>query len=176
MSLKKYSHEEIEKMSMLELANLILLDGKKAQNFRDVFEKIAKMKGFTNEENKERIAQFYTDLNLDGRFMTIGSNMWGLKRWYPVEQADEEVTNAPKKKKKKAKAKPKKKKKEKEPEVEEDLDVVDDNIEVLTANFNDDDDDDDEDEDIDFDDEFDDDDYDESDDDDDESDEEEVKK
>ncbi|WP_188456875.1 DNA-directed RNA polymerase subunit delta [Virgibacillus oceani] len=139
MSLNNYSHEEISKMSMIDLANLILLEEKKALNFKDIYEKIAELKGFNEEEKHDNIAQFYTDLNINGHFMTIGSNMWGLKRWYPVEQIDEEITAVPKKKKKKA---PKKKapKKEETFEAEEELEIDDDDIEVLTGNFKEDDD------------------------------------
>lgn len=127
MSLKNYSHEEIQHMSMIEVASLILLDEKKAFHFKDVFDKIAELKGFTDGEKEANIAQFYTDLNVDGRFITTGSNMWGLKRWYPVEQMDEEVTVAPKKKKKA--------KKKKEEDVEDDLDVVEDDLEIFEDDF-----------------------------------------
>ncbi|ASN04040.1 DNA-directed RNA polymerase subunit delta [Virgibacillus necropolis] len=154
MSLKKYSHEEISKMSMIELANLILLDKKKAVDFRDIFKKIAELKGFSEKEKETNITQFYTDLNIDGRFMTPGSNLWGLKRWYTVEQRDEEVAAAPKKKKKKA-AKKKAKKKD-DYDDEEELDIVDEDIEELSDDLDNDDDDyhDDDDEDYDDDEEF----------------------
>ncbi|WP_200412038.1 DNA-directed RNA polymerase subunit delta, partial [Virgibacillus salexigens] len=92
--------EQIQNMSMIELASLILLDEKKAIHFKDIFNKLADLRGYSEEEEQATIAQFYTDLNVDGRFITIGENMWGLKRWYPVEHMDVEVTNAPKKKKK----------------------------------------------------------------------------
>ncbi|SDK15686.1 DNA-directed RNA polymerase subunit delta [Sediminibacillus albus] len=107
MSLKNYSHEEIADFSMIEIANLILLDEKKAMDFREVYDRIAEYKGYSKAQKDEYIAQFYTDLNTDGRFLTGGSNLWGLKVWYPVEQIEEEITDAPKKKKKKKKAKAK---------------------------------------------------------------------
>ncbi|MFZ3578569.1 DNA-directed RNA polymerase subunit delta [Virgibacillus sp. DJP39] len=131
-------------MSMIELANLILLDKKKAVNFRDIFKKIADLKGFDEKEKETNITQFYTDLNIDGRFMTTGSNLWGLKTWYPVDQRDEELTAiAPKKKKKKPAAKKKPKKKAKDfDEEEEELDIVDEDIEELADDLDDDDDDD----------------------------------
>nr|WP_276536947.1 DNA-directed RNA polymerase subunit delta [Oceanobacillus caeni] len=112
-------------MSMLELASIILKEEKKALHFKDVFDKVAEVKGFSEAEKEEKIAQFYTDLNVDGRFTTLGSNMWGLKRWYPIEQADEEV-HTPKKKKKKA---TKKKRKEEEIDEEEDFGEEDDLLE-----------------------------------------------
>ncbi|MCM3741458.1 DNA-directed RNA polymerase subunit delta [Oceanobacillus luteolus] len=99
--LGKYSQEELKKKSMLELASIILKDAKKALNFNEIYDQIAEIKEYTQEEKDERVAQFYTELNVDGSFMTIGSNIWGLKEWYPVEQADEQVTSVPKKRKKK---------------------------------------------------------------------------
>lgn len=103
VSLKDYSREEIERMALIDLANDLLLERKKALNFHDTFEEVADIKGLSKAKKAESISQFYTDLNLDGRFLTLGSNVWGLKRWYPVDQIDEEVAMAPKKKKKSTK-------------------------------------------------------------------------
>ncbi|MFC3039633.1 DNA-directed RNA polymerase subunit delta [Virgibacillus xinjiangensis] len=132
MSLKDYSHEELKGMSKLELANLVLLEEKKALDFQELFSRVAEHKELSDSEQKEGIAQFYTDMNVDGRFLTLGSNVWGLKRWYPVEQMDEEITDSPKKKKKK----PAKKKKVEEEEVfaeSDDLDFFDDDLEDVPA-------------------------------------------
>lgn len=74
---------------MLELANLILTDEKTEMNFLDLFHKVAEVKGLTEAQKEDLLARFYTDLNVDGRFTTLGSNVWGLKRWYPVEQTIE---------------------------------------------------------------------------------------
>jgi len=136
VSLKNYSHDELEKMSKIELANAILMDEKKAMNFKDIFEKIAEVKDLAEEDQKSGISQFFTDINVDGRFLTIGSNMWGLKRWYPVDQIDEEVTAAPKKKKKK-----KKKAKAEEEELElqkEELDIPDEDMDEIIEDFDED--------------------------------------
>ena len=103
MSLKNYDNEQLTKMSMIELANLILTDEKKSLEFKDIFQQVADIKGLTESQRADIIAQFYTDLNMDGRFITTGSNLWGLKRWYPVDQQEEEITHTPKKKKAKKK-------------------------------------------------------------------------
>lgn len=91
MGLDKYSAEEIAKMSMIDLASKILTDEKKELNFMELFEKVAEYKQFTEAEKEDLLARFYTDLNVDGRFSTIGSNLWGLKRWYPVDQTSEKA-------------------------------------------------------------------------------------
>ncbi|MFS0673187.1 DNA-directed RNA polymerase subunit delta [Ornithinibacillus sp. 179-J 7C1 HS] len=162
MSLDNLSREEITKMSMLELAKEILMEETKALDFKDIFNKIAELKGFTESQKEDMLAQFYTDLNVDGRFITLGANMWGLKRWYPFEQIDEDIHNEPKKKKK-----AKKKIDDDDLDIDDDdldLDLDDDDDLLVDDDFDDIDDEDDED----FDEDLDDDDFDEFDDDDDE--------
>lgn len=89
MSLKKLSAEQIEKMPMIELASKVLADEKKELNFLELFNKVAEYKKFTQAQKEDLLARFYTDLNVDGRFTTLGSNLWALKRWYPVDQTSE---------------------------------------------------------------------------------------
>lgn len=91
MGIKKYSQEQIQKMSMIELANVLLADEKKEMNFLALFDKVAEHKQFTESQKEDLLARFYTDLNVDGRFTTLGSNLWGLKRWYPVDQTSEKA-------------------------------------------------------------------------------------
>ncbi|GAB3789319.1 DNA-directed RNA polymerase subunit delta [Virgibacillus kimchii] len=132
MSLKKYSHEELERMSKIELANALLMDEKKTMDFQDIYAKVAEIKNLSEEDQQAGIAQFYTDLNVDGRFLTVGSNKWGLKRWYPVDKIDEDVAAAPKKKKKK------KKKAAEEDVVElegEELDIPDEDMDEIIESF-----------------------------------------
>src|SRR5690606_4770508 len=69
--------------------------------FNELVDEITKTLGLSEEEVRTRISQFYTDLNIDGRFITLGDNRWGLRTWYPYEQIDEEVTHTEKPKKKK---------------------------------------------------------------------------
>lgn len=103
MSLKDFSQEQIDEISMIELATIILEEEREAIDFNEMFNRIAKIKGFTEAQKEQYIAQFYTDINVDGQFMTIGTNRWGLKRWYPVEQMEEEIASLPQKRKKKKK-------------------------------------------------------------------------
>lgn len=129
MDLQTYSKEELKDMPMIDIAYQILLDEKEALHFKEVFQQIAEIKGFTEEQRKELIAQFYTDLNIDGRFITTGSNLWGLKRRYPADQIDERVSNPSKRRKKT---------KDDEEEDEDDLDIVDDEMDELIEDFADD--------------------------------------
>ncbi|MEH7222204.1 DNA-directed RNA polymerase subunit delta [Bacillus sp. JJ1566] len=101
MSLNQYSPEQIKEMSMLEVAYEIFLGRKDAITFNELVDEIAKILELSEEELRSKISQFYTDINIDGRFITLGDNRWGLRTWYPYEQIDEEVTHTEKPKKKK---------------------------------------------------------------------------
>lgn len=132
MSLKKHSHEEIKTMSMIELSNLVLSDKKKTISFKELFDEIASLKEFTDEQKGTYIAQFYTDINIDGRFVNTGSNTWGLKLWYPVDKVTTKETKPA------AKKKPKKRPVKKKPEGQEeteDNETSEDDLEELTADF-----------------------------------------
>jgi len=126
VSLQTYSKEELKHMPMIDIAQHILLDEKEALHFKKMFEQIAEIKGFTKDQQTELIAQFYTDLNIDGRFITTGDNLWGLKRWYPADQIDERISNPSKKKV--------------DEEDDDDLDIVDDEMDDLIEDFDEDDD------------------------------------
>lgn len=134
VSVKELTKEEISNLSMIELGSIILKEENKAVSFQDLFSKIAELKNFSKEEKENLIAQFYTDMNVDGRYLTLGSGMWGLKSWYPVEQAEEEITDEPTKKRKKKKKKVAVVEAE---EIDDDLDVTDEDIDDMLDDFDD---------------------------------------
>ncbi|WP_371321700.1 DNA-directed RNA polymerase subunit delta [Robertmurraya korlensis] len=103
LSLNQVTQEELQEMSLIEIAFELLKEKKQAVSFKELTDEITELRGLTQDEVRARIAQFYTDLNIDGRFMTIGENRWGLRVWYPVDQTEEEHVTAVKPKKKKAK-------------------------------------------------------------------------
>ncbi|MCK0470012.1 DNA-directed RNA polymerase subunit delta [Halalkalibacter sp. APA_J-10(15)] len=97
------SKDEVIEHSMVEIAYGIMKKGRKPYDYYDLMDEVAKVKGMNEEQVAERIANLYTDLNIDGRFHSLGDNTWGLKSWYALEQAEEEITT-PVKPKKKSKA------------------------------------------------------------------------
>ncbi|WP_340137833.1 DNA-directed RNA polymerase subunit delta [Priestia endophytica] len=105
LGLNQYTQEELRETAMIELAFEIMSDSKepKAFSFHDLVEEIQKKVGLSEAEVRQRIAQFYTDLNIDGRFVTLGDNHWGLRSWYPVDQSEEDLVATVKTKKRKAK-------------------------------------------------------------------------
>jgi len=90
----KISPEQAKEMPMVDLAFMILKQANTPFYYRDLMQEIAKIKGLSNEEVMDVIAQVYTEINIDGRFACVGTNLWGLKRWYPVEKADDAMGNA----------------------------------------------------------------------------------
>lgn len=105
MSLNQYTQEEIKEMSLIEVAYEIMQENhsKQAVAFGDLVQQIAQLQELSTIEIQQKIAQFYTDLNVDGRFNTVGENRWGLKDWYPIDQVEDELINPVKPKKKKGK-------------------------------------------------------------------------
>ncbi|AOZ89000.1 DNA-directed RNA polymerase subunit delta [Bacillus xiamenensis] len=105
MSLKEYSQEQLKQMSLVELAYEIFRDSKKPVTFSELIDEIVRLQGIQKSDLDDRLAQFYTDLNIDGRFISLGDQRWGLRSWYPVDQIEEEVQPVVKTKAKKKKTK-----------------------------------------------------------------------
>ncbi|MEC1624329.1 DNA-directed RNA polymerase subunit delta [Bacillus mojavensis] len=118
MGIKQYSQEQLKEMALVEIAHELFEDHKKPVPFQELLNEIASLLGVKKEELGDRVAQFYTDLNIDGRFLALSDQNWGLRSWYPYDQLDEETQPTVKAKKKKAKK-----------AVEEDLDL--DEFEVV---------------------------------------------
>ena len=143
MNLKQLSKEELKEMSFIEIAYALLSESKEPVAFQEILSQIQQYQELSDAELKSRMIQFYTDLNIDGRFITFGENRWGLRAWYPVDQLEEEATPAVKAKKKKTKKAAKE-----EPdfdegeldevdELEDDLDFEEDDIEELDEEVDD---------------------------------------
>ncbi|AKU30481.1 DNA-directed RNA polymerase subunit delta [Bacillus altitudinis] len=122
MSLKEYSQEQLKQMSLVELAYEIFRDSKTPITFSELIDEIVRLQGIQKSDLDDRLAQFYTDLNIDGRFISLGDQRWGLRSWYPVDQIEEEVQPAVKTKAKK--------KKTKAAVVEEDFDDIEEEEEI----------------------------------------------
>lgn len=92
----KFESEQIKEMPMVDLAYEVLKAANTPFYYRDLMMEIAKQRGLSEEQVMDVIAQLYTEINIDGRFACVGSNVWGLKRWYPLERSDDPVTGGAK--------------------------------------------------------------------------------
>ncbi|MDX8361041.1 DNA-directed RNA polymerase subunit delta [Cytobacillus sp. IB215316] len=122
MSLKQYSLDQLKEMSLIEIAFDILSSRKKPIIFKELVDDITASLHLSQDEINAKISQFYTDINIDGRFICVGENLWGLRSWYPYEKIEEEVTPTVKSKKKKSKKASEKATKKVEEESFDDLD------------------------------------------------------
>lgn len=92
MSVRSLEREQLAEISMVDLIYSLLKEGpKEPRSFQSLLEEAGSLKGLSAEQIKELTVRIYTDINIDGRFKSLGNNMWGLKSWYPVEQAEEIV-------------------------------------------------------------------------------------
>lgn len=90
----KLDPEKVREMPMVDLAFLVLKAANTPYYYRDLMVEVAKLRGMTDEQTNDTIAQLYTEINIDGRFACVGTNLWGLKRWYPLERSDDPVGNS----------------------------------------------------------------------------------
>ena len=64
---------------MTDVAYQILQSGKDAMPFIELWTRVSKELGFNESQFDDNIAQFYTDLSIDGRFFNMPQNNWDLR-------------------------------------------------------------------------------------------------
>lgn len=112
LELEKFKDANKDELSMIEVAHEILHQRGETMAFADLTNEIQVYLGKSDEEIRDRLAQFYTDLNIDGSFISLGDNVWGLRSWYPYDSIDEALVHGedeedeerPRKKRKKVNA------------------------------------------------------------------------
>ncbi|MCH7320541.1 DNA-directed RNA polymerase subunit delta [Solibacillus sp. MA9] len=103
LNFRGMTDEQLAEESLIDLAYGILEDKKQAMPLNDLLKEIQKFNGISEEDLKSRLVQFYTDLNVEGRFLLNHENGWGLREWYKVETIEEETAPTIKTRKKKSK-------------------------------------------------------------------------
>lgn len=78
MSLKM-KKEELELLSHKDIAELILQDSKRTLNTADLFKKIIKLLELPDSVFESKIADFYTSLAIDKRFILLDNGKWDLR-------------------------------------------------------------------------------------------------
>ena len=48
-------------------------------SFNDLWNQVAEVQNYTEEEKATKVGKFYTNLILDGRFVNLGDNVWDLR-------------------------------------------------------------------------------------------------
>ncbi len=65
--------------SMVNVAYDLMLKKRKPVTFLKLWEDVATMMGFNKQQEEDNIAQFYSDISLDERFVSVGDNKWDLR-------------------------------------------------------------------------------------------------
>lgn len=72
------------KKSMIELADEILNKENQAMTFLNLWNIVSREMGFTESQAEANIAQFFSDLSIDGRFVSLPGNTWDLRKRHTV--------------------------------------------------------------------------------------------
>ncbi len=67
------------KKSKMDIAYGIIKEHKGGLEFDYLWQEVGKANNATPEQLEEDISSFYTDLTLDGRFITLGDRIWDLR-------------------------------------------------------------------------------------------------
>ena len=98
MSIKKMTKEELELLSNKDITNLILEESKKSMNTADLFKKIIKLLELPDSTFESKIADYYTALATDKRFILLSDGKWDLRSRHTsdkvvkvTDEEDEEI-------------------------------------------------------------------------------------
>lgn len=105
MNLQDLTQEQLKEEALIDLAFALLEERREPMDFPSLMTELGRLVGLSEKEAKERLVRFYTDMNIDGRFLALGDGRWGLREWYPVDKIEEETAPSVKVRKRKAKAK-----------------------------------------------------------------------
>ena len=71
--------ENYKNESMIDVAFSVLTQADKILKFNELYDLVCEKIELTDEEKLDRISEFYTNLSLDGRFVTLGDTDWDLR-------------------------------------------------------------------------------------------------
>lgn len=91
MKIQDYTKEMVDEKSFIDMAYTMLNQKGETMNLYDIIDEFKELGHYENDEIENRIVQFYTDLNTDGRFLNVGENEWGLRDWYSVDDIEEKI-------------------------------------------------------------------------------------
>lgn len=77
--------KDYKQSSMVDIAYDIMSKRNKPQDFYTLWEEVALIKGYDDEEKDRFESLFYTNITLDGRLITLGENTWDLRKRHKFE-------------------------------------------------------------------------------------------
>lgn len=79
MSLKNMTKEELELLSYKDITNIILEESKESINTANLFSKIIEVLEMPKSSFESKIADYYTSLTTDKRFILLEDGTWDLR-------------------------------------------------------------------------------------------------
>lgn len=86
----------MQEKSLLDYGYDVLTGKNEPVKFIDLFNEVISVSGLelTDDEKKRRMSKFYTQLSLDGRFITLTDNYWDLRSRHVFEQVHLDMIDA----------------------------------------------------------------------------------
>ncbi len=79
MNIRKMPFEELELLSLKDIACNIIKEDNSPKTTVELFREICNLLQLTDEQYEEKIADFFTSLTTDKRFVLLNSSHWDLK-------------------------------------------------------------------------------------------------
>ena len=94
MSVRALKKEELESLSSKDVAYMVMESSKRKLNTADLFKKVISLMGLPESTFENKVADFYTSLSTDKRFILLDNGKWDLRSNHTsdkvVKIADEE--------------------------------------------------------------------------------------
>ena len=72
--------------SLIEIAYEFVSKSKTPVHFDDIWNHVKKEAGLSEEDAAKKAGQFFTNVMLDGRFVTLGENEWDLRERHTFDK------------------------------------------------------------------------------------------
>ena len=72
--------------SLIEIAYEFVASHESSVNFSQIWEYVKEQSGLSEEEANKKAGQFFTNMMLDGRFVTLGENEWYLRERHTFDK------------------------------------------------------------------------------------------
>ena len=72
--------------SMIDVAFDLMTKKKMPVDFYKLWQEVSEIKGFNQDDKDENDALLYTNITLDGRFITVGENRWDLRSRHKFDE------------------------------------------------------------------------------------------
>lgn len=83
--------EQLAEESSIDIAYAVLAEKGEHLTLRQLMDEVRKLNGVTVRAMADNLHRVNTNINIDGRFLSIDDIRWGLREWYPVDQLEAET-------------------------------------------------------------------------------------